>query len=277
MSPSAPCHHRHRCPWFNQFTQFMVVLLVVFSTWLVMPTAQAFNNPELLPDHSTNVIDLARVLTEVQEQTLSQDLADFETETGWKLRVLTQFDRTPGTSVKSFWGLNEKSVMLVVDQRGGNILNFSVGDALYPLLSRTFWIELQTRFGNQFFVRDNGEDEAILQTISTLKYCLRQNGCGVVPGLPDEQWILTLVSSIIGGVICGFAGQPRKEGQIFAWQWSLLFSPLWGILFISFGIAPVVTRTAEWLPLVRNIAGFAMGLLVAYLTPLLSNSSASES
>jgi hypothetical protein len=48
-------------------------------------------------------------------------------------------------------------------------------------------------------------------------------------------------------------------------------------LFISFGIAPVVTRTAEWLPLVRNIAGFAMGLLVAYLTPLLSNSSASES
>ncbi len=276
---SHPATHPPLFPlrWSSRLAQVLAVLLVVLSTWVVMPTAHAFNNPDLLPDHPTNVIDLAKVLTEVQEQTLSQDLADFEAETGWKLRVLTQFDRTPGTAVKGFWGLNEKSVMLVVDQRGGNILNFSVGDALYPLLSRTFWIELQTRFGNQFFVRDNGEDESVLQTISTLKYCLRQNGCGVVPGLPNEQWILTLVSSIIGGVICGFAGQPRKEGQAFAWQWALLFSPLWGILFISFGIAPVVTRTSEWLPLVRNITGFAMGVLVAYLTPLLSNSSASES
>jgi TPM domain len=263
--------------WSSQFTQVVVVMLVVLSTWVVMPSAHAFNNPDLLPDHPTNVIDLAKILTAVQEETLSQDLADFETETGWKLRVLTQFDRTPGTAVKDFWGLNDKSVMLVVDQRGGNILNFSVGDALYPLLSRTFWIELQTRFGNQFFVRDNGEDESILQTINTLKYCLRQNGCGVVPGLPNEQWILTLVSSVVGGLICGFAAQPRKPGQIFAWQWALLFSPLWGILFISFGIAPVVTRTSEWLPLVRNFAGFGMGLLVAYLTPMINNSSPSES
>jgi hypothetical protein len=277
MSHSLTPPHLLPSRWLARLTQAVAVLLVMLSTWVVMPTAQAFNNPDLLPKEPTNVIDLAKVLTEVQEQALSKDLADFEAETGWKLRVLTQFDRTPGTAVKGFWGLNEKSVMLVVDQRGGNILNFSVGDALYPLLSRTFWIELQTRFGNQFFVRDNGEDESILQTISTLKYCLRQDGCSVVPGLPNEQWILTLVSSIVGGVICGFAGQPRKEGQIFAWQWSLLFAPLWGILFISFGIAPVITRTSEWLPLVRNIAGFAMGVLVAYLTPFLSNSSASES
>lgn len=274
-SVSRPCLRSGH--WLSRLAQVVAVGLIVLSTWVVMPMAQAFNNPDLLPSEPTNVIDLAKVLTAVQEQALSQDLADFEAETGWKLRVLTQFDRTPGTAVKGFWGLNEKSVMLVVDQRGGNILNFSVGDALYPLLSRTFWIELQTRFGNQFFVRDNGEDESVLQTISTLKFCLRQGGCGVVPGLPNEQWILTLVSSIVGGLICGFAGQPRKAGQVFAWQWSLLFAPLWGILFISFGIAPVVTRTSEWLPLVRNIAGFAIGVLVAYLAPLLSNSSASES
>ena len=43
--------------------------------------------------------------------------------------------------------------MVVADPRGGNILNFSVGDAVYSLLPRVFWIELQTRFGNQFFVR----------------------------------------------------------------------------------------------------------------------------
>jgi hypothetical protein len=274
--PASDPRQSQQLAWVRPLLRASFVLLLVLSTWVIAPSAQAFNNPDLLPDQPTNVIDLAKLLTEAQEQKLSQDLADFEAETGWKLRVLTQFDRTPGTAVKEFWGLNDKSVMLVADQRGGNILNFSVGDALYPLLSRTFWIELQTRFGNQFFVRDNGEDESILQTISTLEYCLRQNGCSVVPGLPQEQWILTLVSSIVGGIVCGFAAHPRKAGQAFSWQWALIFSPLWGILFISFGIAPVVTRTSDWVPLVRNLTGFAMGVLVAYLTPMLGRSSASD-
>jgi hypothetical protein len=43
-------------------------------------------------------------------------------------------------------------------------------------------------------------------------------------------------------------------------------------LFIAFGIGPVVTRTSEWLPLVRNIAGFLIGALVAYLSPVLNRS-----
>lgn len=57
-----------------------------------------------------------------------------------------------------------------------------------------------------------------------------------------------------------------------SWQWALIFSPLWGILFIAFGIGPVVTRTSEWLPLVRNISGFLIGALVAYLSPIFSRS-----
>jgi TPM domain len=250
------------------------VLAVVFATivsfglWAIAPAAQAFENPQLLPDHPTNVIDLAKALTQIQEDKLDQELAAFETETGWKLRVLTQFDQTPGRAVKGFWDLDKNSVMLVADGRGGNILNFSVGENIYPLLSRTFWVELQTRFGNQFFVRDNGEDQAILQTINTLETCLRQGGCGVVPGLPQEQWVLTFVTSIVGGIILGFVAQPRKPGQAIAWQWALIFSPLWGILFISFGVGPVITRTTDWLPLVRNFTGFAAGAIVAYLLPL---------
>jgi hypothetical protein len=43
-------------------------------------------------------------------------------------------------------------------------------------------------------------------------------------------------------------------------------SPLWGILFIAFGVGPVVSRTADWLPLLRNASGFAIGALVAYLS-----------
>lgn len=245
--------------------------LVMLIAWAPSAPAYAVNNPELLPDEPTVVIDLARILNDAQEEYLNTKLPEFEEETGWKLRILTQFDQTPGRAVKEFWGLNDKSIMMVADPRGGNLLNFSVGDELYPLLPRTFWIELQTRFGNQFYVRDNGEDGAVLGAINALETCLERGGCAVVPGLPREQWILTLVTSILGGVICGFAAQPRKEGQGIAWQWALLFSPLWGILFIAFGLGPVVTRTSELLPVVRNVSGFLIGVIVAFITPAFGN------
>jgi hypothetical protein len=64
---------------------------------------------------------------------------------------------------------------------------------------------------------------------------------------------------------------------VVAWQWALIFSPLWGILFISFGIGPVVTRTSDWLPLARNFAGFAIGALVAFLTPVFGQPGVEES
>ncbi|AFY67118.1 TPM domain-containing protein [Geitlerinema sp. PCC 7407] len=251
--------------------------LLSLSIWAIAPAAQAYDNPDLLPSVQTPIIDLAGALTQVQEDSLAQEIEEFESGTGWKLRVLTQYDRTPGRAVRDFWGLNEKSVLLVADPRGGNLLNFNVGDAVYELLPRTFWVELQTRYGNQFYVRENGEDRSILDSLHSVKACLSQGGCQVVPGLPREQWILTLITSCLGGVVLGFAAQPRKSGQLVAWQWALIFSPLWGILFIAFGIGPVVTRTSDWLPLVRNLAGFSIGALVAYLSPMLgSDSSPSE-
>ncbi|BAZ10337.1 hypothetical protein NIES4071_21520 [Calothrix sp. NIES-4071] len=254
--------------FWRRLGAFVGLLFLAGSIWVTHPLdALAYDNPELLPKTSTPVVDLAKTLTDVQEENLVKELNSFQDETGWKLRVLTQFDRTPGRAVINFWGLDDKSILLVSDARGGNILSFSVGDAVYELLPRTFWIELQTRFGNLYYVRENGEDKAIIDTLSTVESCLRKGGCGVVPGLPREQWILTLITSVIGGVICGFAAQPRREGQVFAWQWALIFSPLWGILFLAFGIGPVVTRTTEWLPLVRNIAGFLMGAIVAFLSP----------
>jgi energy-converting hydrogenase Eha subunit A len=259
----------------KKLSVYFLAFALTVLTWSIAPAAQAYDNPDLLPEIRTNIIDLADSLTTLEKERLDRELDDFETETGWKLRVLTQFDRTPGRAVKDFWKLDDRSVLLVADPRGGNLLGFSVGDALYELLPRTFWIELQTRYGNQFYVRENGEDASILDAIDSLKFCLRQGGCQVVPGLPKEQWILTLITSVIGGVVCGFAAQPR-DGKAFSWQWALIFSPLWGILFIAFGIGPVVTRTTDWLPLARNVAGFVLGALVAYLSPMLNSSSTSE-
>ena len=250
--------------------------LLVCATWF-SPTALAVNNPELLPNEETPVVDLANFLPNGQEATLIQDLDQFEADTGWKLRVLTQYDRTPGRAVIKYWGLDDKSILLVADGRGGNILAFSIGDEVYELMPRTFWIELQTRFGNMYYVRENGENNAIVDALNVVKNCLtKEGGCNVVPGLPREQWILTLISSIVGGVIFGAAAIPRNENQVFAWQWALIISPLWGILFLAFGIGPVVTRTPEVLPLFRNVIGFMLGALVAFLSPTFMKTPTSE-
>jgi hypothetical protein len=253
-----------------------IAIVLSLSLWSIAPAAQAYDNPELLPKEQTPIIDLAKTFTAIQEDKLVQDIQTFEADTGWKLRILTQYDRTPGRAVGKYWGLDEKSVLVVADSRGGNILNFRVGDDVYKLMPRTFWIELQTRFGNLYYVRENGEDNAIIDSLAAVKTCLVKGGCNVVPGLPKEQWLLTLITSTLGGIICGFAGQSRKPGEGFAWQWALILSPLWGILFFAFGIAPVITRTSDWVPLLRNCSGFTIGVLVAYLTPILTQPNPSE-
>ncbi len=250
--------------------------LLVLATWLT-PPALAVNNPELLPEEVTPVVDLANLLPTLQEKSLNENLEAFETETGWKMRVLTQYERSPGRAVKKFWGLDEKSILLVADSRGGNLLAFSIGDDVYELLPRNFWIELQTRFGNMYYIREHGENNAIVEALESVKVCLRRNGCNAVPGLPQEQWILTLISSIVGGVILGVAVIPRNKDQVIAWQWGLIMSPLWGILFIAFGMGPVVIRTPEFLPLFRNIIGFMLGAVVAFLSPTFIETPTSDS
>ncbi|ELR97528.1 TPM domain-containing protein [Gloeocapsa sp. PCC 73106] len=263
-------------PFNQRVLSIIVALIIALSSWGIASEAQAFDNPELLPDTQTPIIDLANFLPSAQEESIIKEIESFEAQTGWKLRVLTQYDRTPGRAVKKFWGLDDRSVLLVADSRGGNLLAFNVGDDVYPLLPRTFWVELQTRFGNLYFVRDNGENNAIAQSLAAVEGCLVKGGCRVVPGLPQEQWILTLITSIVGGIILGLAVTPRKPNQLIAWQWGLIISPLWIILFVAFGIGPVITRTTEFLPLFRNILGFCLGALVAYLSPAFNRSSAPE-
>ena len=253
----------------NKFTRRFLVALgtcLLFLTTCLTSPALAVNNPELLPDKETPVVDLANFIPQSQEDSLIKNLESFEAQTGWKMRVLTQYDRSPGRAVKKFWGLDDKSILLVADGRGGNLLAFSIGDAVYELLPRNFWIELQTRFGNMYYIRENGENNAIVEALESVKGCLLRDGCNSVPGLSQELWILTLISSIVGGVILGVAVIPREEGQFMAWQWGLIMSPLWGILFIAFGMGPIVTRTPEFLPLFRNIIGFMLGAVVAFLS-----------
>ena len=242
-----------------------LLLALVVGLGLGAGPAAAADNPELLPDHPTPVIDLARSFTDAQRSGLEAHLSQVEADTGWKLRVLTQYERTPGLAVRDFWNLDERSLLLVADPRGGNLLNFNVGDALFALMPRTYWVELQTRFGNQYYVRDHGEDGAIVDALAAVETCLERGGCQVVPGLPTEQWVLTFATSILGGLIVGFAAYPRQSGRTVEWAWVLLLSPLWVILFGVFGVAPIVTRTSDLLPLARNALGFVGAIATAYV------------
>jgi hypothetical protein len=252
--------------WRRRLLNAAAALLLAAGCWAALPQAAlAYDNPELLPDHPTPVIDLAKAFTDPQRTALEQQLERFEVDTGWKLRVLTQYERTPGLAVKDFWNLDERSLLLVADPRGGNLLNFNVGDALFALMPRTYWVELQTRFGNVYYVRDHGEDGAITDALAAVETCLERGGCQVVPGLPQEQWLLTLATSILGGLIVGFAAYPRKPEHTVEWAWVLLLSPLWVILFGVFGVAPIVTRTSDLLPLLRNALGFVGAIVAAYL------------
>ena len=249
----------------HHISRLWATLLVLVVSWTVASPAQAYDNPELLPDHATPVIDLAKVFSEPQRTQLERNLERIEAETGWKLRVLTQYERTPGLAIRDFWGLDESSLLLVADPRGGNLLNFNVGDAFFALMPRTYWVELQTRFGNQYYVKDNGEDGAVLDALNAVETCLERGGCQVVPGLPLEQWLLTLSTSVLGGLVAGFAAYPRKDEDTVAWSWLLLLSPLWVMLFGVFGIAPVITRTSDLLPILRNSLGFLGSAVGAYL------------
>ena len=70
------------------------------------------------------------------------------------------------------------------------------------------------------------------------------------------------MQSAIDEALC-YAGIVRRQ-----WIWVALFSPLWGILFVSFGIGPIVTRTSDRLPVLYNIAAFLGAALVFRLSPL---------
>ena len=225
----------------------------------------AINNPDLLPQVKTPVIDLAKTLSPYQKKILEDELNNFEKQSGWKIKFLSQYESSPGEAIRDYWDLDETSLLVVADPRGGNLLNFNVGDAYFAFLPRLFWVELQTRFGNQYYVRDHGEDGAVIDAINSVKVCLERGGCEVVPGLPKEQYLWTLSTSILGGLVAGFSAAPRKEGQIISIGFLALLSPLWGMLFGVFGLSPIISRTNEVLPIIKNTLAFSAALTLAYI------------
>ena len=140
---------------------FLSIVILIFNE-----PSFAINNPNLLPEEKTPVIDLAKTLSPNQKKSLEEKLNNLENESGWKIKYLSQFESVPGIAIKDYWNLDETSLLVIADPRGGNLLNFNVGEAYFAFMPRLFWVELQTRFGNQYYVKDNGEDGAVLDAVS---------------------------------------------------------------------------------------------------------------
>lgn len=232
-------------------------------------------------EQSSPVLDFAGVLSPAKANSLLSDIHILEAEAGWRLRVITKSGSSSsisGKDLKDLWKPDAKTVIVFEDLSSPNIINFNAGADVIVKLPRQFFVELQSRYGNQFYVQQEGEGVALMSTVQAIQECLsRPEGCKSVPGLTNDLYYLTLVTSIVGGCVFGFAARLPPSGRVEAsWQWVVFLSPLWLLLFVSFGVLPVVGRTSELEPLLKNTLGFCAGAVALYLTPIFGPSPISK-
>ncbi|RMZ54485.1 hypothetical protein APUTEX25_002061, partial [Auxenochlorella protothecoides] len=138
---------------------------------------EGVNQPNLLPQGSeiTPLIDVANFLTETEETRMRDRLQHLEKDTGIKFRVLAQnYPDTPGLAIKDYWSVDDNTVVLVADPTFGNVLNFNIGINIDSFIPRNFWSKVAGRFGNKFYVEEQGRDVAIINAVAAVDHCLRE-------------------------------------------------------------------------------------------------------
>ena len=54
----------------------------------------------------------------------------------------------------------------------------------------------------------------MLGVLDAMGTCLERGGCAVVPGLPYNQYQLTLITSLVGGTVFGFSTTIPPQGTL---------------------------------------------------------------
>ncbi|GMI31411.1 hypothetical protein TrCOL_g842 [Triparma columacea] len=155
---------------------------------------ESVNRPDLLPSTKETVIVTQPRITKGQTKRLTSLISQVEEASGVRIRVLVQdYPNTPGLAIKDYWGLgsdtsggDDKYVVLVADDFGGkgNLLNFNVSPEVDLLVSPAYFSRLSGKYGTKFYVRDKGEDIAIMDAVEDLAACLvgEEGMCSVVKG-----------------------------------------------------------------------------------------------
>eukprot|EP00899_Mesostigma_viride_P011718 jgi/Mesvir1/20547/Mv04311-RA.1 len=161
------------------------------------------------------IIDRANVIPDAQEKRLNASIRDFEDRTGWKISyVLPAMDPDArpgggaalGNTLADTWAPDVRTVVVDVNPLSPNILDFIAGADVKQLLPRQFFLELQGKYGNMFFVREEGEAAAAEKSVLALQTCLqRDNGCMSVPELDSDLYGITTICSLLGGFVAGYA------------------------------------------------------------------------
>lgn len=85
-----------------------------------------------------------------------------------------------------------------------------------------------------------------MSTIDALVECLETpGGCAVVPGLPQNQYQLTLITSVFGGLIAGYASRLQPEGAAQTFLLALMMPPVPSVLVPLKKAEQSLSRTVE--------------------------------
>eukprot|EP00596_Hydrurales_sp_CCMP1899_P009061 CAMPEP_0119042220 /NCGR_PEP_ID=MMETSP1177-20130426/14457_1 /TAXON_ID=2985 /ORGANISM="Ochromonas sp, Strain CCMP1899" /LENGTH=172 /DNA_ID=CAMNT_0007008843 /DNA_START=312 /DNA_END=830 /DNA_ORIENTATION=- len=152
------------------------------ATQLAGARPEGVNRPDLLPkEANVPLIDVANYLSKSEEKTVLGKIEDLQKTTPWKLRMLLQaYPQTPGLAIKDYWGVDDNTIILVVDSGEGfnkkmistNVMNLNIGKNVDLQLPSQFWLRLTNKLGNQPYVKAKGMDVAILNAVEAITYCL---------------------------------------------------------------------------------------------------------
>lgn len=164
--------------------------LLLLSSQISLAKPDGVNRPDLLPKEQTSIIDVANFLSKGQEKKIIESIAALERESGYKLRVLCQsYPNTPGLAIKDFWGVDDNTIVMVIDKGEGfnakgipsNVIRLNLGRNVEDVIPPMFWTRLTNKLGNLNYVKEKGLDYSILNAVEAITYCLEEKTCKDLP------------------------------------------------------------------------------------------------
>jgi len=215
------------------------------------------------------LFDYAGVFTPERASALTAELTELESSTGWKVRVVTGYEGAINDLYRTTRA-DRKTVIMTADEFKGNVLEFYYDtSSLKEVIPKNVFQEMRGRYGNKYYVYEEGLETAVVDATEALRGCLARGGCAFVPGLSPQQREFSLVAVITGGFLFGAATAAGKSAAEPS-PWTGVFIAIWVPWVFAFGFYPLYVRQPEDLtPLIQNAALFAAIVLFTSSSPLL--------